>query len=423
MRKVRTGFDQVREQVISLVSKEECTDEYGIGKKVTGIYMLYVNNFEHEFILPIYIGQAKDVKRRFQDHMTEIMALNRLDKEDYEYCMRSGLYHGSYKTPKIFKYMVDMECSLDDLHMILLEECEEAMLDQKEEEAVKRYDSEFFGFNQLLSVERGRKSREYTESELQSIKYDELQHMSRYNGYGYTDFNFFLLYGTAFLVSSREADPEEVRIRRDLVGRVKPGEDVILYQDNREYFAHTRQEQISAALNYLLPGTEYADFPLRRRTVPVPIPRPKKGKVTLYFVISNSGRSYAAYYYVPEIVKLVAIGSDLYKEYYIKNSSYGRRYYEKDMDPFVVMKKPFQLTTHEEARKMISLSVEFGTGVNDLSFRENMMYGLEEALEEVFSLAADTKGCDLKVNRGKNQLYELLGVLPKEMKKRLDLLS
>ncbi|MGP1906806.1 hypothetical protein ACTSEZ_01455 [Metabacillus sp. JX24] len=35
---------------------------------ISGIYMIYIDNFTSEKIVPIYVGQAKDIQRRYKQH-------------------------------------------------------------------------------------------------------------------------------------------------------------------------------------------------------------------------------------------------------------------------------------------------------------------------------------------------------------------
>ncbi|MEH7115125.1 hypothetical protein V7124_22600 [Neobacillus niacini] len=49
----------------------------------SGIYMIYIDNFTSDKIVPIYIGQEKDIQRRYKKHFSEIMALNRLSYDEY----------------------------------------------------------------------------------------------------------------------------------------------------------------------------------------------------------------------------------------------------------------------------------------------------------------------------------------------------
>ncbi|KRG15936.1 hypothetical protein ACA29_05080 [Lederbergia galactosidilytica] len=53
--------------------------------KTSGIYMIYIENFTDDKVVPIYIGQSKDIQRRYKQHYSEILALNRLSYDEYKY--------------------------------------------------------------------------------------------------------------------------------------------------------------------------------------------------------------------------------------------------------------------------------------------------------------------------------------------------
>ena len=36
--------------------------------KQSGIYMIYIEGFDSESILPIYIGKSKDMQKRYKEH-------------------------------------------------------------------------------------------------------------------------------------------------------------------------------------------------------------------------------------------------------------------------------------------------------------------------------------------------------------------
>ncbi|WP_210367881.1 hypothetical protein, partial [Bacillus sp. REN3] len=39
----------------------------------SGIYMIYIDNFTSDKMVPIYIGQSKDVQKRYKVHLSEIL--------------------------------------------------------------------------------------------------------------------------------------------------------------------------------------------------------------------------------------------------------------------------------------------------------------------------------------------------------------
>ena len=49
---------------------------------------------------------------------------NDYDNDYYLSAIINNYFEGYYKSCKIFKYLVDNECELKDIHMIILEECE-----------------------------------------------------------------------------------------------------------------------------------------------------------------------------------------------------------------------------------------------------------------------------------------------------------
>lgn len=107
--------------------------------------MIYIDNFSDEKIIPFYIGQTINLQRRYKEHLSEIMALNRLDYDYYNTLLFNKFYDGSLKMCKMFKYMVDHVCSLKDFHMIILENVNEMnKLEQKEQKYFKVYHPAFW---------------------------------------------------------------------------------------------------------------------------------------------------------------------------------------------------------------------------------------------------------------------------------------
>src|SRR5690625_1220024 len=95
-------FHEIKQQAQQLIRTHQhrevtATTNY----KTAGIYMIYVNHFVDDQFVPIYIGQAKDIQKRYKDHYTEILALNRLSYEEYKHYFFSkspSLYEGRFKT-------------------------------------------------------------------------------------------------------------------------------------------------------------------------------------------------------------------------------------------------------------------------------------------------------------------------------------
>src|SRR5699024_9094540 len=116
-------FHKIKEQVQKLIHHTEVTATTNY--KIPGIYMIYIDHFIDDKFIPIYVGQAQDIQKRYKDHYMELLALNRLSYDEYRHYFFSksySFYEGKFKTNKILKYMVENNCTLDDFYMIILEE-------------------------------------------------------------------------------------------------------------------------------------------------------------------------------------------------------------------------------------------------------------------------------------------------------------
>ncbi|PGT19298.1 excinuclease ABC subunit C [Bacillus cereus] len=194
-------IDNIKFQVKQLIQDNlyrEVTPE--TKHNISGIYMIYIDNFISEKSVPIYIGQAKDIQRRYKQHFEEIIALNRLSYDEYHkyFFFESGsFYEGSFKSCKIFKYMIENKCTLQDFHMTILEEVDEEYLDEKEQEYFHKLLPSFFGFNQLNSLLKQLSFRfsksQMIDSEIKdylSILQEDIKGIYSYYEYGFTRFNF-----------------------------------------------------------------------------------------------------------------------------------------------------------------------------------------------------------------------------------------
>ena len=162
-----------------------------------GVYMLYVDCFESDTIVPFYIGQTNDFQTRHKQHLTELMALNRFDRRCYEYAVLKDFYNGSIKSCKIFSYMVNHGCSLNDWHMIVLEEIsDKEMRKKREQELIDQLFAPFFGFNQLNCILAGIDFcyDVITKDKLMKIQRDDAELLLRYAKYGYGQHNWYRVY-------------------------------------------------------------------------------------------------------------------------------------------------------------------------------------------------------------------------------------
>ncbi|EEM02205.1 excinuclease ABC subunit C [Bacillus pseudomycoides] len=260
--------DNIKELVKQLIqdnSYREVTPETKY--KVSGVYMIYIDNFINDKIIPIYIGQSKDIQRRYKDHLCEILSLNRLSYENYyEYFFSNfkSYYDGKFKACKIFKYMLENNCTLQDFRMIILEETDETDLERKEQEYFQKLLPSFFGFNQLNSFLANLKLRHKALTNLEisnflDICQEDIDNIYSYYEYGFTRFNFehalkrditSLLKGTSQLDNETISKSQEVNSN--------------LYQLFRHYNLeseiHERQKLKKQYEDYKMTKEQYEDL-------------------------------------------------------------------------------------------------------------------------------------------------------------------
>jgi len=163
--------------------------------KRAGIYMLYVNNFSDKRLIPFYIGQTTDIQKRFKDHFTDLIAINRFSQDLIRRCVLTGPYNGHFRICKIFKYMVDHECTLHDFHAVVLEYVDDtALLAEREHAYFSEYLPAFFGFNQLNSLTFYATIRncicEKNVEQYYNYLIEDVENIDKYYNFGFTTFNF-----------------------------------------------------------------------------------------------------------------------------------------------------------------------------------------------------------------------------------------
>ena len=192
---MQTEFEKIKNAVVATIaaSVEEVLPSTKIKK--SGIYMIYVDCFDDEKTIPIYIGKSTDIQKRYKSHYQEILALNRLSYDEYKKYTHSGLYDGSFKSCKIFRYMVEHNCSLPDYHMIPLEYCDESILDKREQFYINEFKSEYFGFNQLnatslyMEYAKARDKNDVALRYFNAVKNNAIL-LKEHWGFGFTVFNY-----------------------------------------------------------------------------------------------------------------------------------------------------------------------------------------------------------------------------------------
>lgn len=148
-------FKEINELVQETIKNNKTFVTPTTSWKTSGIYMIYINTNYPDKLLPIYIGQSKNIQDRYKKHMESLLGLNRIYPDVYKdlfFGKRSSYYEGAFKTCKIHKYMVEKNASLEDFHMIVLETCDPSELIEKESYYIEKFYAPYFGFNQLNSL-------------------------------------------------------------------------------------------------------------------------------------------------------------------------------------------------------------------------------------------------------------------------------
>ena len=232
-------FEEIKNKVKKIIKDKNIEEiNNNTDNKNIGIYMIYIDNFNDDKVIPIYIGQTgygknRNFQNRYKEHLQEIMALNRLEFNYYKELLLDNFYDGHYKTCKIFQYMVDHSCTLKDFHMIVLEKIEEnsdniqELLDKMEQKYFKKYLPAFLGFNQINTVVEANK--EFFENlnnpagfiasdKLLNYELEDCENFIKYFGYGYTKFNYYHCYPKTYTVGKNSRKIEyELRDKKELL--------------------------------------------------------------------------------------------------------------------------------------------------------------------------------------------------------------
>lgn len=232
-------FEEIKDKVKNTIKDRNIEEvNNNTDNKNIGIYMIYIDNFNDDKFIPIYIGQTgygknRNFQNRYKEHLQEIMALNRLEYNYYKELLLDNFYDGHYKTCKIFKYMVEHNCTLKDFHMVVLEEVDknsgkvQELLDENEQKYFTEYLPAFFGFNQVNTVVESNKelfanfnvSGKFVASDkLLNYELEDCQNFIKYFGYGYTKFNYYHCYPKTYIIGEKQRKIEyELRDKMELL--------------------------------------------------------------------------------------------------------------------------------------------------------------------------------------------------------------
>lgn len=188
-------FESLKQTIISIISNANIIVSQKKSCQESGIYLLYVDNFEDKNIIPFYIGQTVNFQQRFKKHIDDIKKLTKYTYAEYHNIFFwsatsfKRAFEGKYRACKIFKYIVDHNCSIDDVKMIVLEKCHKEVLTEREHYYLSEYRPAFFGFNQIATITERFLYRDEPGKKRLLIE-EDYQCFEKYIEYGYSTFNY-----------------------------------------------------------------------------------------------------------------------------------------------------------------------------------------------------------------------------------------
>lgn len=188
-------FHELKQEIQSVILQAGVHVSRKESYQRVGIYLLYVDDFSDEKIIPFYIGKTTNFTRRYRDHLRDLKKLLEYDCAEYHNKFFWGAtgsrvpFEGKYRPCKILKYLLDHDRTLDDVKMVVLEECYSEYLDEREQYYLSLYLPAFFGFNQIATITEQFAYRNDAQKRKIIIKRD-YQYFQLYMEYGYSTFNY-----------------------------------------------------------------------------------------------------------------------------------------------------------------------------------------------------------------------------------------
>lgn len=135
----KNNFNKAKNKYEEL--KEKKTFKYSEVKEIKsdknrfpGIYGIFYDNQKVNEVIPIYIGQSKDLRARWKSHINEIEKVKE-GKSD------------SRKYSKILHYAQTKKLSEKDLKFVVLKKTDVEKLNEQEKKYIKIFQADVYGFN------------------------------------------------------------------------------------------------------------------------------------------------------------------------------------------------------------------------------------------------------------------------------------
>ena len=248
-------FEKFKNNVIKEIEQKKELDE---ADKKSGIYAIYIENFDYKLmeyeplIIPIYIGQSKDMYARILSHRKKLKEIFSYTINEFNNNLKTKK-EGQYLYHKIRKCIDDTNMDLQNIKFKVLEYCNNNDLLEREKYYIDLYRAEDFGFNQLSAIQKIVTSSVENASDKEII--DLLNLISenikqalidKSNNYGFSSFNASMLcYNTGVFLGRME------RKERSPKTIIKYSEEVIIkFNEILELYGELCEE----TLVFLEPG-------------------------------------------------------------------------------------------------------------------------------------------------------------------------
>lgn len=228
----KMDFEKFKNNVIKEIEQKKELDE---ADKKSGIYAIYIENFDYKLmeyeplIIPIYIGQSKDMYARILSHRKKLKEIFSYTINEFNNNLKTKK-EGQYLYHKIRKCINDTNMDLQNIKFKVLEYCNNNDLLEREKYYIDLYRAEDFGFNQLSAIQKIVTSSVENASDKEII--DLLNLISenikqalidKSNNYGFSSFNASMLcYNTGVFLGRME------RKERSPKTIIKYSEEVII---------------------------------------------------------------------------------------------------------------------------------------------------------------------------------------------------
>ena len=141
------AFENVKNDFINTIDK---INDVNTKDKTSGIYILYIDNIDLDNLIPIYVGQSKNIYARKNNHKSKIKRLFNLPDEVYNDSIM--LNSGEYLYCKLVSTLKNNGKDMEDIKFKVLEYCNQEELDEREQYWIKYFESTIYGFNQFDEI-------------------------------------------------------------------------------------------------------------------------------------------------------------------------------------------------------------------------------------------------------------------------------